>query len=122
MKVNMNVKKYTIWGLSLLLQVIIFSVTQIVKVYGAFYHYPADISALVGISLYAAASMIAMKAEKDFFHWRHYIAFWVLIAMLGLFAPHADMDEAIAYGILGIMPLLLISAIWYIKRHWSIKV
>ena len=51
--------------------------------------------------------------------WRQFLPVWVLVAVIGFTFPQ---DYSFWPNVwLGLAPLLLVSAIWLIKRYWTIK-
>lgn len=118
----MKTKTIIVWSLSTLGLVASFGASEILKCYVDFYA-PLDLPLrLASIALYFASCFVVIYAEHYPHRWPRYIGFFILLALIGLFAPHRNSLDAMCYSLIGCAPLVLISAMWLVKRYWTIKV
>ncbi|EKK5568047.1 hypothetical protein PN823_004467 [Enterobacter hormaechei] len=118
----MKTKTVIVWSLSIAALMCSFGAAELIEVYAQAYGLPDLTQRLIGIPLSLSACFVMLYSERYPHRWRRYIGFWMLLAVIGLFAPHFNSLDAICYAVIGCAPLVLICAMWLVKRYWTIRV
>ncbi|EJG5415708.1 hypothetical protein NAD41_002347 [Salmonella enterica] len=90
--------------------------------YSAYYLDTTIPGVWLGMLLGALAWYVLFLSVHNHHKWRSYVPFWLFLVLVGVMCPynHSTTGAAV-YPLFGLMPLMLVSAIWLVKRFWTIR-
>ncbi|EIW6162749.1 hypothetical protein MF451_003746 [Salmonella enterica subsp. enterica serovar Saintpaul] len=118
----MRLKCALVWLLGIAALLCQFVTVMALRDYAAFYGLPRMLSSVIAVMLVYISVMVLRWAERKPHRWWRYAPFYLVFAFIGLFVPAVADEQQLAFAIVGMMPLVLMSGMWAVKRYWTIRV
>lgn len=117
----MKTKSFICWLLSLGALSCAFSTVMVFKTYGMFYELPPMLLSILAVIMVYLCVMVALWADRWPHRWRRYIGLYVVLGLVGMYVPALPHVAQIKAAFVGFMPLVLMCAMWLVKRYWTIS-
>ena len=90
--------------------------------YAVFYLDDLEDGAMAGMVLFVFCLVMLDASVRRHHLWRHYLPFWVGLFLLDIFTPYNSHTTGILfYPMFGFMSLVLVIAVWLVKRYWTVR-
>lgn len=118
----MRTKSLLVWGLGLSALACQFATIMSLRIYAAFYAWPHLLAAALAVVLIYLSVMVLLWAERWPHRWNRYAPLYLINAAIGLFVPGITEESQFSFAVVGMLPMLLISGMWLVKRYWTVRV
>ncbi|HHA3594062.1 TPA: hypothetical protein ACODIZ_003588 [Salmonella enterica subsp. enterica serovar Newport] len=117
----MRAKQFAVWLLCVAALACQVALILSLRLYAAFYQISHGIASVVAVVLVYVSVVVLLRAEKRPHRWYRYAPLYLFYGVIGLFVPNVEGNEQLAFGFVGILPLVFMALMWAVKRYWTIK-